>query len=73
MELRGHDTSTYVYAVDVQTFTGAFVIANKPGEGKQLQETGLVEFDFTTGEVRSAGRHDILDLPYDPLCAALAG
>ena len=73
VEFRGHYTVTYVYAEDTQTVTGAFLIANKQAEGKQLQETGLVEFNHTTGEVRSAGRHDILDLPYDPLCAALAG
>ncbi len=73
VELRGHYTSTYVYAEDTQTFTGAFLIANEPANGTLLQETGLVQFDYTTGEIRSAGRHDILDLPYDPFCAALAG
>lgn len=73
VEFRGHYTSTYVYADDTQTFTGAFLIANEAADGTLLQETGLIEFDNTTGEIRSAaGRHDILDLPHDPFCAALA-
>jgi hypothetical protein len=72
VEFRGHYMSTYVYAEDTQTFTGAFLIANEQADGTLLQETGLVELNHTTGEIRSAGRHDILDLPYDPFCAALA-
>ena len=74
VEFRGHYTSTYAYAENTQKFAGVYLIANEPGNGSLLQETGLVEFDNTTGEiVRSAGKHDILDLPYDPFCAALAG
>ena len=74
VEFRGHHTSTYVYATDTQTFTGAFMLANEPLVGALLQETGLAAFDGTTGEVlRTAGQHDILDLPYDPFCAALDG
>ena len=72
VEFRGHYTSTYVYADDTQTFTGAYLIANTAADGNQLQETGLVQINHTTGEIRSAGKHDILDLPYDPFCAALA-
>ena len=72
VEFNAHYNSTYVYAEDTQTFTGAVCIAPKQGEGKQFQETGLVEINNTTGEIRTAGRHDIFDLPYDPFCAALA-
>ncbi|RPH69547.1 MAG: hypothetical protein EHM78_14850 [Myxococcaceae bacterium] len=72
VEFRGHYASTYVYAEDTQTITGVFLIANEQHDGTLLQETGLVEFDHTTGQIRSAGRHDILDLAYDPFCAALA-
>jgi hypothetical protein len=73
VEFRGDYTSTYDYASDTQTITGVFLIANEPVEGTLLQEVGLVEFNNTTGEVRTAGRHDILDLPFDPFCAALSG
>ena len=72
VDFRGDYTSTYMYAANTQTFTGAFLIANEPTRGALLQEVGLVEFNDTTGEIRTAGQHDILDLPYDPLCAALA-
>jgi hypothetical protein len=73
VEFRGNYTSTYDYAVDTQTFKGAFLIGNAPMDGTLLQEVGLVEFNNTTGEIRTAGRHDILNLPYDPFCAALSG
>lgn len=73
VEFRGDYTSTYDFAADTQTFTGAFLIANEPLDGALLQEVGLVEFSNTTGEIRTAGRHDVLDLPYDPFCAALSG
>jgi hypothetical protein len=73
VEFRGNYASTYDYATNTQTFTGAFLIANEPMNGTLLQEVGLVEFNNTTGEIRSAGRHDILNLPYDPFCAALSG
>jgi hypothetical protein len=73
VEFRGDYMSTYDYAANTQTFTGVFLIANEPLDGTLLQETGLVEFNFTTGEIRTAGRHDILNLPYDPFCAALSG
>ena len=73
VEFRGDYTSTYDYAANTQTFTGAFLIANEPMDGTLLQELGLVEFNYTTGEIRTAGRHDILNLPYDPFCAALSG
>ena len=72
VEFRGNYTSTFDYAANTQTFTGAFMIGNEPMRGALLQEVGLVEFNETTGEIRTAGQHDILDLPYDPLCAALA-
>jgi hypothetical protein len=73
VEFRGDYTSTYDYVANTQTFTGAFLIGNAPMSGVLLQETGLVELNSTTGEIRTAGRHDILNLPYDPFCAALAG
>src|SRR5262249_30866973 len=73
VEFRGDYTSTYDYAANTQTFTGAFLIANERLQGTLLQETGLVEFNNTTGEIRTAGQHDILNLPYDPFCAALSG
>jgi hypothetical protein len=73
VEFRGDYTSTYDYAANSQTFTGVFLIANEPMDGTLLQELGLVEFNYTTGEIRTAGRHDILNLPYDPFCAALSG
>ena len=72
VEFRGDYTSTYEYATDTQSFVGAFLIANEPMEGHLLLETGLAEFNNTTGAIRTAGRHDILELPYDPFCAALA-
>jgi len=72
VEFRGDYMSTYEYATNTQTFTGEFLIANEPVQGTLLQETGLVEFNYTTGEIRTAGRHDILNLPYDPFCAALS-
>ena len=68
VEFRGHFTSTYVYATDTQTFTGAFLFANEPMSGTLLQETGLAGRSV---EVHVAGKHDILDRPYDPFCAAL--
>ena len=73
LEFRGDYTSTYDYVATTQRFTGVFLIGNAPMSGVVLQETGLVEFNSTTGEIRTAGRHDILNLPYDPFCAALAG
>src|SRR5262245_31602842 len=73
VEFRGNYTSTYVYAADTQTFNGAFWIGNVPMEGSVLKEVGLVEFNNTTGEIRTAGRHDILNIPFDPFCAALSG
>lgn len=73
VEFRGDYTSTFDYLAKTQTFTGAFLIGNSPMDGVLLQETGLVEINSTTGEIRTAGRHDILNLPYDPFCAALSG
>ena len=72
VEFRGDYTSTYVYKTDTQTFTGVFLIANVPVEGKLLQDAGLVEFNNATGEIRTAGRHDALDFP-GPFCVALSG
>jgi hypothetical protein len=72
VEFRGNYQSTYDYLANTQTFTGAFLIGNEPAQGTLLQETGLVEFNYATGEIRTAGQHDILKLPYDPFCAALS-
>jgi hypothetical protein len=63
VEFRGDCTSTYDYAANTQTFTSAFLIANAPFDGSLLQDLGLVEFNYNTGEIRTAGRHDILNLP----------
>src|SRR5262249_37445020 len=60
VDFRGNYTSTYDYAANTQKFTGVFLIANEPMHGTLLQETGLVEFNYTTGEIRTAGQHDIL-------------
>jgi hypothetical protein len=73
VEFRGNYQSTFDYVANTQTFTGAYLLANERLDGTLLQETGLVEVNYNTGEIRTAGQHDILKLPYDPFCAALAG
>jgi hypothetical protein len=43
-----------------------------PGSGVVMLNTGYLEYDYLTGEMRIAGPHDLVTWNTDALCAAIA-
>lgn len=70
LPLRGHILLVDNFTTGVVTFVGPVFLANDPGRGAVITETGRVSFN---GDeiVFEAGPHDLIDNP-EILCAAVA-
>jgi hypothetical protein len=71
--IRGH----WIFVADLVrgtwTFDGQVFMANDPGDGTLIQDTGRLSFDFEDNLLLDAGPHEAVELGGQVFCDAVAG
>ena len=72
VDLRGNVVFTFDPVKGTFSFVGQVFMANQPGSGVVLQDTGKWVSDWNDNVLMDAGPHDVQDLGVPAFCAALA-
>lgn len=70
--IRGHWVFVVNLTQETWSFNGQVFMANRPGEGHVIQDTGRLAYGFDDSLIRSAGPHDAVDTGGQIFCDAVA-